>query len=934
MSSLISLFDVRPLWEPLTSGQLILTPNQRLASRIRSAFAIASAEAGDNVVFTPAVYSINQWIEQCWLDLLMNADPRATSVTVLSANQEQALWEKIVAESSYGSALLRPSATAQQAIAAFRTLVDWRQEVRSAALRATLLTSDDSAALMNWIDQFIDLCDKNRWLVSAQIPTQLLNAFQTGSLSHCGEILGVGFEDIVPLHQALLDAAGDFVLEQQRHDPAAVKTVVCDTSEQELQAAAVWAKQAIKNDPAATVAIVVPELTAQRHVVQRIVQEVFEPGYNEPSCGDNNDNNDKAGIIPLSSAPRNLSFNFSAGYPLTDAPVIAAALDALALGFVKLDSETMVRICQSPFYCVSEADNESVSQLVSKLFGEKAFELSTAKLRQLASQTADKKSAGASDAVAWPFSDALQNIATLTRDHTIRRPRPASEWTLLLQGILNTVGWPGLRRLDSIEFQQVAQWPQIIQSLQMLDDVLPPMSFSEVVGQLHSIAGRQVFQPQTADSSLQVLGTLEAAGLHFSHLWLTSMSDQSWPPSPSPNPLLPYSLQRQQGMPHASAERELDYARSLTDRFLHSADIMIVSSVSVIDDTPATISALFARFPQIQMDALLGRPLSSLLPLTEIRRRFLESKLTEEYLPGDAPILQADERVRGGATLFASQSACPFRAFLSHRLGVRGLPVAEIGLNAADRGSLLHRACELIWQQLKSQKTLLALNNAEQMSLCEETSQYAVRELDQRRSLHLGTRYQQLECERLKLLLNTWLNFERERGDFIVKETEARKVFQHGHLKLETRIDRIDQLADGSLAVIDYKTSTTSIARWWGERPEEPQLPLYGMLVELAGDAVSGVGFAELRIEGCELKGIGDEDSPEAALRWQDKVKNDASVLNWEQLKRHWEKVLTALANDFVAGKAAVDPRNPPQTCQYCDFSSACRVDHQQAGGL
>ena len=92
MSSLISLFDVRPLWEPLTSGQLILTPNQRLASRIRSAFAIASAEAGNNVVFTPAVYSINQWIEQCWLDLLMNADPRATSVTVLSANQEQALW--------------------------------------------------------------------------------------------------------------------------------------------------------------------------------------------------------------------------------------------------------------------------------------------------------------------------------------------------------------------------------------------------------------------------------------------------------------------------------------------------------------------------------------------------------------------------------------------------------------------------------------------------------------------------------------------------------------------------------------------------------------------------------------------------------------------------------------------------------------------------
>ncbi|MEH6909394.1 MAG: PD-(D/E)XK nuclease family protein [Oceanicoccus sp.] len=931
MSSLISLFDVQPLWEPLISGQLILTPNQRLASRIRSAFAIACSEAGENVVFTPAVFSINQWIDQCWLDLLMGADGLAMDVTVLSANQEQALWERIVADSSYGPALLRPSATAQQAITAFNTLVNWRQDVRSAGLRTTLLADEDASALMIWVDQFIDLCESNRWLASVQIPERLLIAFQHGSLSPCGDILGVGFEDIAPLHQALLDAAGNFTHDRHQHVLGKVRTVVCDTPEQELQAAAVWAKQAIKNDPAATVAIVVPDLTAQRHVVQRIIQEVFEPGYNEPR---DSERSDDPGTDSSLSAPRNLSFNFSAGYPLTDAPVIGAALDALALGFVTIDSETAVRICQSPFYCLSDDDIESCSQLISRVFAEKAFELPTAKLRHLATRVIDKKQADVNDQPAWIFSEALQNIATLTRDHAIRKPRRAGEWLLLLQDILSAVGWPGQRRLDSIEFQQVSQWPQLIESLQMLDEVLPPMSFSEMVGQLHSIAARQVFQPQTADSSLQVLGTLEAAGLRFSHLWLTSMSDQSWPPSPSPNPLLPFHLQRQQGMPHASAERELEYARSLTDRFVHSADFMVASSLSVIDDNPAVVSALFTAFPQIKLNELLGRSLSALLPLVEIRRRFQESAVTEEFLSGDAPVLQAEELVRGGATLFASQSACPFRAFMSHRLGVRALPAAEIGLNAADRGSLLHRACELIWQKLKSQQALLALDDAGQMSLCEETSQYVVRELDQRGSLHLGSRYQQLECQRLTLLLNTWLNFERDRSDFIVRETEARKVFQHGHLKLETRIDRIDQLADGSLAVIDYKTSKTSIARWWGDRPEEPQLPLYGMLVELAGDAVSGVGFAELRIEGCALKGMGDETSPEPLLQWQDKVKNEAAVLNWEQLKRHWEKVLTALASDFVAGKSAVDPRNPPQTCQYCDFSSVCRINHQQVGGL
>ncbi len=629
MPSLISLFDVGPLWQSLISGQLILTPNQRLASRIRSAFAIAASEAGHDVVFTPAVYSLNQWLDQCWLDLLMNADPLALDVTVLSATQEQALWEKIVADSSYGSALLRPSATAQQAIAAFRTLVDWRQDTGVSSLKTTALSAaglrhalagdEDSSALLEWTDQFLALCDNRGWLPSACIPERLLLAFQQGRLNPCGDILGVGFEDITPLHQAVLDVAGHFSHHQHTREPAAVKTVVCDSPEQELQAAAVWAKQTIKNDPAATVAIVVPDLTAQRQVVQRIMQEVFEPDYNFPCdshaviapasgsfqsgplqsgplqsgslhSGSSQPTSFQANASPLDaslsdtaqSIPRNLSFNFSAGYPISDAPIVSAALDALGLGKATIDSETAVRLCQSPFYCMADDDTERASRLIERLFGEKAFDLSTAKFRQLAASVAssftgdtsvynpdnatdrvpgrgpnnlaDKPAAIDDTAADWVFSSALQNIATLTRDHTVRKPRTARKWVEVFDAILDTVGWPGQRRLDSIEYQQVSQWPQLLQSLAALGDVLPAMSFHDAVSHLHSIASRQVFQPQTADSSLQVLGTLEAAGLHFSHLWITSMSDQSWPPAPSPNSLLPFDLQRQQLMPHASAE--------------------------------------------------------------------------------------------------------------------------------------------------------------------------------------------------------------------------------------------------------------------------------------------------------------------------------------------------------------------------------------------
>ncbi len=66
MPQLISLFDVQPIMGSLASGQLILTPNQRLASRIRAAYAIACSEQDQQVVETPAVYSLSHWIDRCW----------------------------------------------------------------------------------------------------------------------------------------------------------------------------------------------------------------------------------------------------------------------------------------------------------------------------------------------------------------------------------------------------------------------------------------------------------------------------------------------------------------------------------------------------------------------------------------------------------------------------------------------------------------------------------------------------------------------------------------------------------------------------------------------------------------------------------------------------------------------------------------------------
>ncbi|ARN75868.1 PD-(D/E)XK nuclease family protein [Oceanicoccus sagamiensis] len=927
----LSFFDVKPIWQPLAAGQLILTPNQRLASRIRTAYAIACGQINAPVVDAPAVYSISQWIDRCWQQLLGRADPLALTVKPLTATQEHALWEQIVAGSNLGAALLRPSATAQQAASAYRTLIDWRQDLSQADLREQLTADEDAAVLLQWVDQFEQRCENHHWLPSAKITERVIQAFTQGVLAQEERILAIGFEDITPLHQHLMKSAGGYTEYSPLSEAASVNVVECDSSQQELLAAAVWAKHILKNTPQARVAIVIPDLAQQRQAVHRVLLEVFDPAYNQPL--------DELGAA---SPRRNMPFNFSAGYPLIEAPIISASINALSLAFQTVDIDTLQTLCQSSFYAQDVNDEELFSRLILAVREERMFELSVARFRQLAEKIsiayqqheAEQQGIAPEQIEPWPFVTKLQAIAELSRSHNLGQSRSALQWRETFEQVVDLLGWPGQRRLDSTEYQQVSQWQQILTEFSSLNFVTGAMSYSEAVTALRSILSRHIFQPQSADSSLQILGTLEAAGLQFSHLWLQSMSEKVWPPAPSPNPLLPFALQRQEGMPHASAERELRFARNLSQRFLASAQHIVVSSPAVIDDNPASVSSLFDAYPRSSLERVLGRSLDALVPLSEIRRRHFESQALEGFDAGLAPVLSAGEKVRGGSSLFASQSACPFRAFATHRLALRALPQPELGLNAADRGSILHRALELIWQKLKNQQALLDLSDDQLKQLCQETSRYTLNEFSQKLSHRLGERNQQLEQQRLQPLLLAWLGIEKKRADFTVTATEARQVFHVKDLTLETRIDRVDTLEDGSSVIIDYKTGNTAINKWWGDRPDEPQLPLYSMLADNGGDTVGGIAFAQIRADGSAIKGVGAEDSPEAALQWKEKYKTDAGVMGWSQLKQHWQKILSALAEDFMAGKATVDPKAPAKTCQYCDLSSTCRINHQQVEAL
>ena len=179
-------------------------------------------------------------------------------------------------------------------------------------------------------------------------------------------------------------------------------------------------------------------------------------------------------------------------------------------------------------------------------------------------------------------------------------------------------------------------------------------------------------------------------------------------------------------------------------------------------------------------------------------------------------------------------------------------------------------------------------------------------------------RFRELETRRLTDVLMRQAEFERTRAPFRVASHERERLIEIGGLELEARIDRVDEFPDGRQAIIDYKTTAPSTAAWFGDRPDEPQLPLYA----ISNDApVAGVAFAAVGADGPAFRGYA---AAEDLLPGAKPFPRPAA----DQLA-DWRRVLTPIAEAFRAGGAEVDPKSKA-VCAQCGLAPLCRI-HEAA---
>jgi probable DNA repair protein len=299
-----------------------------------------------------------------------------------------------------------------------------------------------------------------------------------------------------------------------------------------------------------------------------------------------------------------------------------------------------------------------------------------------------------------------------------------------------------------------------------------------------------------------------------------------------------------------------------------------------------------------------------------------------EWLNQDrAPALQ-DKEAGGGSGLFKAQAACPFRAFAEYRLAAKPFARPEPGLDAMARGSLIHRALELVWEDLESHQHLLAqMRSGALEESIRNAAEQALKEFGQQFSPVMTKGFRDLELQRVQRQLRQWLEVEVDRKPFHVVGREVPLTPEIGGLRIKLTVDRIDQLEDGRVILIDYKTGVVQPSQWFGDRPEEPQLPLYSAVVEGEKAAVL---FAQIRLGESLFRGVVAEKGLIPGLPpVQGARQLKESTETWPLVIDEWSRIMNSLARDFRAGKALVDPKRQPDSCSYCELSALCRIDEQ-----
>ena len=900
----------------LSPQVMLIVPTGSLATHLQETFADQQIRQGRLAWEAPNIVS---WREACRQAWLFNQSKGFDFDTLISAQQARLLWTKVIDETARSNSeltLLNVPQTVKACMRSHRLLSDWR------CSNENLLAEhiEDLGQFMEWRAQYLRLLTNRGFADDAVLQNAVLEAASDTDFDwpykqtiwYAYDLLTAAqreFSSRVEHAERTIVQGGPRQLNEQS------AFVRYEDADKEIYAVFESARRQLDSAPDSRIGIVIPDLQHRYAKVQQIAHDVFYPNS-----------------TLLASEGNQLVYRFSLGKPMIDIPAIEAAMCALTLLKNNSTLEDVQFLLRSNYLAPNQIDGKLVGHF-SKWLSEKrllrvVISECAVLFREFLADYQDESLEGSTSTQTLVdlFEALKESIENLKSKLEIQFSESGfkslrfDQWVGVFKQWLEIWGWsPNLEQKSSAASlsQLSSRWDSVLQDYSALNMVQHSSGLSGALSHLKQLLIEAVYLPKSASSPIYVSGLLEALGRETDLCFLTGMT-QDFPPPNRPDSFVPNHLLVSTGLPDASPQ-------------LSSAQ-----SQKVIRGLISSCKSIEVSFPlySSSVDEVVNSP--SPLFLTE----FADSKLVksaktldsasdlEFFLDTQGPAWSSPAKARGGSAIFKNQSHCPFKAFVTHQLRFEVKPESEFGLNHLDRGNLIHKMMELVWGRLPSQSALLELDQVQQDAMLESCYEELLTHSRATLNDSLHALFK-LEKNRIFALATEWLDVERKRpSNFSVVERETRYTGDWADIRFDYVIDRVDISDAGESVVVDYKTGSVNRAGWQGDRLKEPQLPLYALARNAKkATKLSGIAFAQLRRGESQYVELAEAGILKAENHYTRKYQEQ-----WQQGMETWPEQLTRLAEEFLAGHAAVDPIDGT-VCQYCDLDSVCRISQLQMQG-
>ncbi len=884
-----ALFNISELELTANWTDIFLTPNHRLARHIKFAWEEILISTGRKNWPKIESHHWEIWVKNQWETAILGG--LVEPMSLLNPNIEREIWRRVIFEDDTKNSsfnLVDPSTTIENAIWTRKLIQRSRLNIKDSGIESYFLLEEDCATYLRWESVFREHLFKNN-IVTIEDSIARLSELRVNLERQCSINL-VEFDSIPPILLDYLQEYGEVaIIDKKQKPPDSSHHVTSYVSKRtELQAVAKWVFKTFKEDTEATIGVILDDTELERQRLEHLLRREFD-------C--------------LDESYNDLPINFSTLITLNQAPLIRDAFRILELVFGELRFADFVSLLQSRFINIYEDHPGLQTKILKILNRDDSKQIVLSEILSGLTRLV-KKDKNLDEKF-------LAELKLLNQMQLTNRSDIPSNWCSCIWQCLDLFGWPGNELPDAFEIRQYELWQNLIGELMFYDSVLGKITCKETIDVLFRSTTNRPFQAETEGRRIHILGRLEAAGLSFDQLWITSIDGDHWSSAIKRSPFIPNSIQK-----------DLD---------LKGQGVSVgVNSRDLISDYIRLNKSIYSSFIEDQKNQNLRFiKLFNVSETYQNRDKWTApiawdtaaAKLTTAFQIDQLPrILNSElKNIKGGSGLIEDQSICPIRAFLRHRCNLKHYDSFSADLSSFDRGKLMHAGLFNFWGYIQSHAELIDLDDKQIKALIKAALDEGFQQFLKSSDMIRSKIFISWELQRLNDLLWEWISFEKTRAPFKVISREANFEIECLDTVLKVSVDRIDLLEDESYLIIDYKSSLQKLSEWFGNYPRKPQLPLYAAFLPDS----DGIAFAEVKKDHCGINGLIKQDDNGLKNIDPNKHRIISKEVNWDTQVKIWKQTILNLLRDFIDGQKEI--KLSRVSCNNCNFSSICRI-HSPGG--